>query len=86
MSDFDFSWTQTCTLHDPSCDVGIKTTLNAIPGAYATMSAKNKTRAFVTIDDPIDLGDGRGKVTKIEDGGIVRLSDLFEKHQASLAR
>lgn len=82
----DFSWTQTCTLHDPSRDVGIKTTLNAVPSAYAAMSAKDKTRASVTIDDPIDLGDGRGEVTEIEDEAIGRLSDLFEQHQASLAR
>jgi hypothetical protein len=82
----DFSWTQTCTMHDPSSDVGIKTTLNAVPAAYAALSAEHKTRASVAIDDPIDLGDGRGEVTEIEDEGIARLSDLFEKHQASLAR
>jgi hypothetical protein len=82
----DFSWTQTCTMHDPSRDVGIKTTLNAVPVAYAALSALDKARTSVTIDDPIDLGDGRGEVTEIESDALDRLSDLFEKHQTSLAR
>jgi hypothetical protein len=82
----DFSWTQTCTMHDPSRDVGIKTTLNAVPVAYAALSAVDKARTSVTIDDPIDLGDGRGEVIEIEGDALDRLSDLFEKHQASLAR
>lgn len=82
----DFSWNQTCTMHDPSRDVGIKTTLNAVPAAYKALSASDKTRASVTIDDPIDLRDGRGNVTEIEGDALNRLSDLFGRYQASLAR
>ncbi|KQM48373.1 hypothetical protein ASE69_13685 [Sphingomonas sp. Leaf208] len=82
----DFSWTKTCTMHTPSRDVGIKTTLNAVPADYKALSATAKTRASVTTDDPIDLGDGRGPVTEMEGEALDRLCDLFEQFRASLAR
>ena len=82
----DFSWTQTCTMRDPSRVEGVKTTLNAVPAAYKALSASDKTRASVTIDDLIDLGDGRGDVTEIEGDALNRLSEMFGRYEASLPR
>ncbi len=82
----DFSWTQTCNMNDSPRGIRTETTLDAAVRHYATLSPNEKVRASVMVHDPIDLGDGQGEVTEIEGDALDRLSDLFEKHQASLAR
>ena len=81
----DFSWTQSCSIYDHRTGSSHVTTLDAVPGHYAGLSAEDKTRASISITDPIDLKDGRGLITEIEGDQVERPTDLFDQHRATLS-